>query len=98
MRWRFTATVSLLFSSVVEMPCDERPLPAMGVANFQLIAALRALEEIPFLYLIRDDLGTVVEAKNGILAIAVLQPTYRIIPLLCPSLERNIYLSASGHE
>lgn len=64
MRWRFTATVSLLFSSVVEMPRDERPPPAMGVANFQLIAALRALEEIPFLYLIRDDLGTVVEGQE----------------------------------
>jgi hypothetical protein len=36
----------------------------MGVANFQLIAALRALEEIPFLYLIRDDLGTVVEGQE----------------------------------
>jgi hypothetical protein len=64
MRWRFTATVSLLFSSVVEMPCDERSLTAMRIANFQLIAALRALEETPFLYLIRNDLGAVVEGQE----------------------------------
>jgi len=64
MRRRFTATVCLLFSIMVEVSSYERAFTAMRVSNFQSIAAIRALERIFLLHLIRNNLAITVESQE----------------------------------